>query len=691
MEAESSRPVEVAALGRPFGLGMLYDCRRDLLIPDQHIEDFAGRCTACQTVRNAPKPAAVHPWEWPAEPWQRIHIDFAGPFEDRMLLVVVDAHSKWPDVAIMRSTTTRKTIERLEEMFSRYGIPEQLVSDNGPQFVAEEMEAFLKMNGIQHIKSAPYHPSTNGLAERFVQTLKHSLKASVFQGSLHQRLYSFLLTYRNTPHSTTKASPAELLLKRALRTQLDCIRPQSRSQTVLSSQQEQSQRRAGTPRSFHIGDPVLARNYLRGPRWVPAKVVAITGPLSYQVRTNDDLVWRRHTDQLLASKGPAPEPMGSPLQDISDGADAVEDQAAPDTLSTTLQEDNVTDQVPQPPLTTDSAPPSSPVTHHPHRYPTRERRPPDRLNLKTENKFSCKFYGDFILQKTPLTFQEAIQLYQTLPNLLGANGEQAVPLKVWMLPLTILNPSAARMVKQISVGLVQETQRILDDLSLLEVRCNDAIRATADKFPKNRQNLMRFKEMCSDHKLMLQQDLAMKLPLIRGGEFEEDELEKILRKRQSSPFSNQHLNQWMDWKEKEICFLKALMSTMKSTKHLSSPNQLYEEVLRTEEVLCFVFTSVEDDEPFVSALESYMKGEKLDCSADKEREQWLDSIEEVDEMKKKAKLFSDYAEANKERKNMKFLTVALTDDKHKGKCFTIYRYKQGIIETEDYEIPSPNH
>lgn len=88
----------------------------------------------------------------------------------------------------MRSTTTRKTTERLEEMFSRYGIPEQPVSDNRPQFVSEELEAFLKMNEIPHIKSAPYHPSTNGLAERFVQTLKHSLKASMSQGSLLQRL-----------------------------------------------------------------------------------------------------------------------------------------------------------------------------------------------------------------------------------------------------------------------------------------------------------------------------------------------------------------------------------------------------------------------------------------------------------------------------------------------------------------------
>ncbi|XP_012713748.2 uncharacterized protein K02A2.6 [Fundulus heteroclitus] len=348
---------------------------------DKHIEEYGGHCTTCQTVRNAPKPAAVHPWEWPAEPWQRIHIDFAGPIEDRMLLVVVDAHSKWQDVVIMKSTTTRKTIERLEEMFSRYGIPEQLVSDNGPQFVAEEMEAFLKMNGIQHIKSAPYHPSTNGLAERFVQTLKNSLKASVSQGSLHQRLYSSMLTYRNTPHSTTKAPPAELLLKRVLRTKLDCIRPPSRSKTVHSSQQEQSQRRSGTPRSFHIGDPVLARNYLRGPRWVPAEMVAIIGPLSYQIRTNNDAVWCRHTDQLLTRRGPASEPMDSPPLDISSQADVVVDLAAPDTLPATLQEDNVTDRVSQLPSPTESAPLPSPVTHHPHRYPTCERRPPDRLDF----------------------------------------------------------------------------------------------------------------------------------------------------------------------------------------------------------------------------------------------------------------------------------------------------------------------
>lgn len=177
---------------------------------DAEIEEEARGCPDCQNVRNMPQIAPLHPWDFPEEPWQRIHIDFAGPVESHMFLVIVDAHSKWPEVAVMNSTSSEKTIEELRSVFSRFGIPQQLVSDNGPQLVSEEFQFFLLLNGIQHIRSAPYHPSTNGLAERFVQTLKKALKTSQGKGSLNQRLN----TYRNTPHAVTKVSPALALLKR---------------------------------------------------------------------------------------------------------------------------------------------------------------------------------------------------------------------------------------------------------------------------------------------------------------------------------------------------------------------------------------------------------------------------------------------------------------------------------------------
>ncbi len=75
---------------------------------------------------------------------------FAGPYEGHMYLVVVDAHSKWPEVCVMDSTTSTKTIQVLKTLFSRYGLPEVLVIDNGPQFTSEEFQTFLKVNGVKH-------------------------------------------------------------------------------------------------------------------------------------------------------------------------------------------------------------------------------------------------------------------------------------------------------------------------------------------------------------------------------------------------------------------------------------------------------------------------------------------------------------------------------------------------------------
>ena len=125
-------------------------------------------------------------------------MDFAGPFAGKMFLIVVDAHSKWPEVHIMSSTTAAKTIAVLRELFARYGLPHQLVSDNGPQFAAEEFTMFLRVNGVKHIKYAPYHPASNGAAERMVQMMKQSLRAGISQG-----ISEFNEIFITIPHYTT--------------------------------------------------------------------------------------------------------------------------------------------------------------------------------------------------------------------------------------------------------------------------------------------------------------------------------------------------------------------------------------------------------------------------------------------------------------------------------------------------------
>ena len=111
---------------------------------DKQIEQRVRGCVSCQAVKNAPPAAALQPWTWPSQPWKRVHLDFAGPFEGSMFLVAVDACSKWPEIHPMSSTTVTKTIEVLRKMFSAYGLPDQIVTDNGPQFTSEDFATFMK-------------------------------------------------------------------------------------------------------------------------------------------------------------------------------------------------------------------------------------------------------------------------------------------------------------------------------------------------------------------------------------------------------------------------------------------------------------------------------------------------------------------------------------------------------------------
>lgn len=116
---------------------------------DKEIEDLAKSCLPCQSVKQAPAAAPLHPWIWPTKPWQRIHMDFAGPFLGKSFLIVVDAHSKWPEVFEMTSTTSAKTIVALRHLFAAYGLPEQVITDNGPQFTSDEFQAFM-LNNTTH-------------------------------------------------------------------------------------------------------------------------------------------------------------------------------------------------------------------------------------------------------------------------------------------------------------------------------------------------------------------------------------------------------------------------------------------------------------------------------------------------------------------------------------------------------------
>ena len=267
-------------------------------------------CAACQENRKAPPVAPLHPWEWPTKPWLRVHADYAGPFLGHMFLILIDAHSKWMEVYPTSSSTSTTTIEKLRQCFSTLGLPEQLVTDNGPSFTSEEFRQFMSTNGVRHICVSPHHPSSNGQAERAVQTFKLGMR-KLKEGTLTTKVTRFLLNYRTTPHTTTGQTPAELLLGRQLRTRLDLLKPNLGSQ-VRSQQERQKVTHDlhSKAREFTPGTEVYVQNFGSGSPWLAGMVLERWSPISYLVKLSDGRCFRRHVDHLrlrLAKATPTQE------------------------------------------------------------------------------------------------------------------------------------------------------------------------------------------------------------------------------------------------------------------------------------------------------------------------------------------------------------------------------------------------
>ena len=274
---------------------------------DKEIEQHVKECPDCQSTRKDPPPVPLHPWTWPEKPWSRVHIDYAGPMEGKMFLLVVDAHSKWMEVHSANSATSTATIELLRKSFATLGIPEVVVSDNATAFTSSEFTEFLKNNGIRHVRTPPYHPASNGLVERCVQTFKEGFKR-LREGSINTRISRFLFKYRLTPHSSTGVSPAELIFGRKLRSQLDLMKPSLEEKAHQSQdQQRKSHDKRSQARSFTKNQQVYARNYGPGPKWLSGVVVELEGSVLVQVRLTDGRIVRRHADQLRPRVGDSEE------------------------------------------------------------------------------------------------------------------------------------------------------------------------------------------------------------------------------------------------------------------------------------------------------------------------------------------------------------------------------------------------
>jgi hypothetical protein len=260
---------------------------------DSDIETMIQSCTQCILTRQNPPKSQIHAWEPSKMPFERIHADFAGPFKGKYFLIVVDSFSKWPEVAIIPDLTAETTIRYFRQIFSRFGLPQILVTDRGTQFTSSLFQDFLQMNGVKHKMGAPYNPSTNGIAERLVYTIKQKLKTiQCASNEFEKYICNILMSYRISVHPATGKSPSMLMFGRQMRSRLDIMIPKNEVRKY-------EYKSNNSTRDIAVNDRVQAREFLNtGEKWKIGIVIKKLGFLHYMIKLQDGRIWKRHINQI---------------------------------------------------------------------------------------------------------------------------------------------------------------------------------------------------------------------------------------------------------------------------------------------------------------------------------------------------------------------------------------------------------
>lgn len=184
---------------------------------DTEVSELIQTCGICAAVnpegRERLEPLKIK--AVPSKPFSTVHIDLFGPLSSGVtILGIIDELSRWPELYVLESTQTKDVIQALNKTFGRFGNPDTLISDNGPQLASWEFKNYLAKEGIKQHLITPYYPQANSSIERFFRTLKKFVKVCTLNDrELSTQLDNFLMMYRNTPIRATGFTPAEMVLR----------------------------------------------------------------------------------------------------------------------------------------------------------------------------------------------------------------------------------------------------------------------------------------------------------------------------------------------------------------------------------------------------------------------------------------------------------------------------------------------
>ncbi|XP_067303168.1 stonustoxin subunit alpha-like [Pseudorasbora parva] len=316
---------------------------------------------------------------------------------------------------------------------------------------------------------------------------------------------------------------------------------------------------------------------------------------------------------------------------------------------------------------------------------------------KMAESIGCTFHGDLRLDQNPTTFMEALDVYKKLPTILKENPQNAVPVKVWLYPLSLLDTKAAQMEREITTRLVSKIEDIMEGLGEVERTYNDLSRKTlVNDFNDIKERLHLFQSSFSIYKTMLMKAVARVLPAIRGGEMEEKSLEDIQKIHYSSPFKADRLNQWLDDVQTEFDLLSSHIEMLEGITIQDSDRLntiLFN--LDIDVVVCLTFTSLKYEDPYLSTLTKFLESDKFK-ELDGEHNmvsvasvrKWFNNTAVMSKMRETFSLFRSFSEANKDEKTYLFIISAISDPSSPGSSIRLYE-KGKLTDTQFQPVSKP--
>ncbi|MGH0142006.1 UNVERIFIED_CONTAM: hypothetical protein FKN15_074960 [Acipenser sinensis] len=327
------------------------------------VKDLISKCSICNEHQRKQQKETLIPHQIPEQPWSKVGMDFFTVNKSDYL-IIVDYYSDYWEIDELQDTTATTTIECCKRHFSRHGIPDTVITDNGPQFVGHEFEQFANEWEFRHTTSSPYHSQSNGKAESAVKIAKTLLKKAKQDG---KDPWKAILNWRNTPTEGMKSSPIQRLMSRRTRTLLPTAQQLLKPKVVEDVTERKEIRQQKTKHYYNrqakdmpeLQEGQTIRALLtpnsKSNKWEPGICTKQISPRSYEVKVNGHTYRRNRKDikpvneqykdiiQRYTDDLPDARPDELPTDNLPDGRDQLPTDNLPDARPDELPTDNLPD------------------------------------------------------------------------------------------------------------------------------------------------------------------------------------------------------------------------------------------------------------------------------------------------------------------------------------------------------------